>query len=148
MFIRMISLLLVIFTKVPSSMAVGCYIWLKEICMKELSLIKDAKYDSSALPPRSFVLCPGTVTPFGAGDSFDSCDSDLPDSNIVSDASNSTIQGVTFKNATGTSVNFEIQGEAIVIQDCHFLVRYFRSLPSCQVTEVDADSISFRGQLW
>jgi hypothetical protein len=123
------------------------------------------------------------VTPFGAGDSFDSwqdeyplivfnpnihircgesgssenkCtlfgseiqlaglgDKDLPDSNIVPDASNFTIEGVTFKNATGTSVNFEIQGEAIVIQDCLFLVRYFRSLPSCQVTEVDADSISF-----
>jgi hypothetical protein len=78
MFIRMISLLLVIFTKVPSSMAVGCYIWLKEICMKELSLIQDAKYDSSALPPRSFVLCPGTVTPFGAGDSFDSWQDEYP----------------------------------------------------------------------
>jgi len=32
---------------------------------------------------------------------------------------------------------------SIVIQDCIFLVRYFRSLPSCQVTEVAADSISF-----
>lgn len=78
MFIRTIALLLVIFTKVPSRMAVGCYICLKEIDMKELSLIQDAKYDSSALSPRSYVLCPGTVTPFGAGDSFDSWQDEYP----------------------------------------------------------------------
>lgn len=168
MFIKAIASGLVILTQVPSSIAQGCYSSLREIDMKEFSLIQDANYDSSVLPPRSNVLCPDTMIPIGSGDYFDNwqgefplvifnpnvhircgesgssenkCtlfggetqlaglgisdlpDSNLPDSNIVPDTSNFTIQGVTFKNATGTSVNFEIQGEAVMIQDCLFSVR-------------------------
>lgn len=76
--------------------------------------------------------------------------SDLPDSNIVPNASNFTIQGVTFKSALGTSVNFEIHGENIVIQDCLFLVSPRGCVGSCPVSSSVYLTRIFNpiGELW
>jgi hypothetical protein len=46
----------------------------------------------------------------------------LPDDNIVPDATNFSIQGVTFKGATDAGMDFEIHGTNIHVQDCLFLV--------------------------